>query len=576
MTFDLKLLFNATFLKINGLIFRIFKFLIMKLYLTSFLLLCSLLASAQTAFNQIEKSIDSVFKKYDTRTGPGAAVLIVKDHQIIFKKGYGMANLEYDEPVTPTSVFDIASVSKQFTGYAISTLIQQGKISEDDDIHKYLPDVPQYAHKITIHNLIHHTSGIRDWPMTLNLAGWRWDEGFLFEDIMRMVKYQKNLDFEPGSKFSYSNTGYNLLAEIVHKVSGKPFPQWVKENIFTPLHMNSSIVMSDHQKVIKRLATSYYGNGDGAGKINDALIAYGSSSIYTNTEDLAKWVVFFQKGIESKDPVIERMLQTDLLTTQAKNTYAYGLFIDVMDHGLRSISHDGGWAGYRTLIKNYPDEKFSIILLSNAADFDVDANASGIAKVFLKDKIKAGPQKENLQNAPTVKVNEKQLEKYTGSYQLGTAWYVTFTVENGNLMVQANGEDKFPTDAKSDSVFWVQGYGSSFTFRDIKDKAYTTRYRNIIAKRIVPISVTINQLNAYVGKYHSEELEIDYKVTLDNGRLSIYQIRLGDVPLDPDLGINDQFSTRIGSISFTRDAQGKVNGLNVSGGRPKNIRFVKL
>jgi len=548
----------------------------MKICLTSLMVLCALLASAQNNQPKIETSIDSVFKNYDTKTAPGVAVLIVKDQQVIFKKGYGMANLEYDVPITPESVFDIASVSKQFTGYAISMLIQQGKISENDDIHKYLPDVPQYAQKITIHNLIHHTSGIRDWPMTLNLAGWRWDEDYLFEDIMRMVKHQKDLDFEPGSKFSYSNTGYNLLAEIVGKVSGKPFPQWVKENIFTPLNMNSSIVMDNHQKVIKHLATSYYGNGDNAGKINDALIAYGSSSIYTNTEDLSKWVIFFQKGIESKDPVIERMLQTDVLTTRAKNTYAYGLFIDDTDHGLRSISHDGGWAGYRTLIKNYPDEKFSIILLSNADDFNVDARGLEVAKVFLEDKIKAGQQRENLQNIPTVKVNEKQLQKYTGSYQLGTGWYVTFTVENGNLMVQANGEDKFSTAAKSDSVFWVQGYGSSFTFRDIKDKAYTTKYRNIIAKRIVPVTVTTNQLSEYAGRYHSEELETDYRVVLNNGKLSIYQIRLGDVPLDPDLAINDQFSTRIGSISFTRDAQGKVNGLNVSGGRPKNIRFVKL
>jgi hypothetical protein len=122
----------------------------------------------------------------------------------------------------------------------------------------------------------------------------------------------------------------------------------------------------------------------------------------------------------------------------------------------------------------------------------------------------------------------------------------------------------------------VQDYGSSFTFRDIKDKAYTAKYRNIIAKRIVPISVATNQFNDYVGRYRSEELETDYRVTSDNGKLSIYQIRLGDVPLDPDLAINDQFSTRIGSISFTRDAQGKVNGLNVSGGRPKNVRFVKI
>ena len=164
--------------------------------------------------------------------------------------------------------------------------------------------MPQYAQKITIHNLLHHTSGIRDWPMALNVAGWRWDEDFLFDDIMRMVKHQKDLDFAPGSKYSYSNTGYNLLAVIVEKVSGKPFPQWVKENIFIPLNMNSSLVMDNHQKVIKHLATSYYGNGDGAGKINDALIAYGSSSIYTTVEDLSKWVIHFQQASGDKRPGI--------------------------------------------------------------------------------------------------------------------------------------------------------------------------------------------------------------------------------------------------------------------------------
>lgn len=547
----------------------------MKIHLTLPVILCALFASAQNNSPHNQKEVDSVFKNYDTKTGPGVAVLVLKDQKVIFEKGYGMANLEYDVPITPASVFDIASVSKQFTGYAISTLLQQGKISEKDDIHKYLPDVPQYAGKITIHNLIHHTSGIRDWPMSLNIAGWRWDEDFLFEDIMRMVKHQKDLDFEPGSKFSYSNTGYNLLAVIVEKVTGEPFPQWIKKNIFVPLNMNSSIVLDNHQKVIKHLATSYYGNGDTAGKINDALIAYGSSSIYTSVEDLSKWVIHFQQALESKDPVFQRMIQYDTLTTNARNTYGYGLFMNDNDHGLLSISHDGGWAGYNTIIENFPNEKFSVILLSNAAGFDPESYAFALAKVFLKDKIKEGPAKENLQTLPTVKVNESQLQKYTGSYQLGTGWYVTFTLENAQLMVQANGEDKFPTEAKSDTVFWVQGYGSSFTFKDIKDKARTAKYRNIIAKRITPITVTSDQLKDYAADYHSEELQTDYKITVKDNKLSIYHIRLGDVTLDTDLAIKDQFSSSVGSVLFVHNTEGKITGFKLSGGRPKNIWFEK-
>src|SRR6185312_6459891 len=172
-------------------------------------------------------------------------------------------NLEYDQPITPTTVFDIASVSKQFCGFAISTLIQEGKISPDDDIHKYLPWVPQFGKTITVRNLIHHTSGLRDWPEALHAAGWRWDEAFRYEDIIRMVGKQRELDFDPGSKYQYSNTGYNLLAEIVTKVSGKPFPQWIAEHIFKPLGMNESVVMSDYSNVVKHLASSYYTENDG-------------------------------------------------------------------------------------------------------------------------------------------------------------------------------------------------------------------------------------------------------------------------------------------------------------------------
>jgi len=193
----------------------------MKHFFTLLLIVAALAGcSAQTLPVTLQTGIDSLFKDYAKPDGPGVAVLIVKDGKVVFEKGYGMANLEYNMPITPTSVFDIASVSKQFTGYAISTLIQQGKVSPADDIHKYLPDVPDFGKKITIHNLIHHTSGLRDWPEGLHAAGWRWDESFTYDDIMRMVSKQHDLDFIPGSQYQYSNTGYNLLAAIVAKISG--------------------------------------------------------------------------------------------------------------------------------------------------------------------------------------------------------------------------------------------------------------------------------------------------------------------------------------------------------------------
>lgn len=546
----------------------------MKRYYTLILLLSCLSVIAQNNPDSLQSDIDILFNAYTRESRPGVAVLIVKDGEVLFKKGYGMANLEYDLPIAPATVFDIASVSKQFTGFAISTLIQEGKISPDDDIHKYLPDVPQFGKKITIRNLIHHTSGLRDWPATLHAAGWRWDEGFKYEDIMRMVKLQRELDFDPGTQYSYSNTGYNLLAAIVAKVSGKTFPEWMDEHIFKPLNMHSSQVPADYSKVIRNLASSYNFNGNEYYKANDALTAYGSSSIFTTVEDLSRWMIQFQQALDRKDPVYVRMIETGELNNKEKIDYAYGLAVN-NNKGVRNISHTGGWAGFRTIISSYPEQKVTIILLSNNSDFNPNENANAIAKLFFKDKIEPEQKREDVSKLPTVNVDTLVLKKYTGSYQLGSGWYVTFTLENGRIMVQANGEDKFPTDVKSDTVLWVPAYHSSVTFREIKDKAGALKYRNIIAPRVIPLKVDPSQLNQYVGTYYSEELETAYRFSVENGKLLAHHMRLGDFTFESDLVVAEKFSSDNGTINFFKEDSKKIAGFRLSNGRIKNILFKK-
>jgi CubicO group peptidase (beta-lactamase class C family) len=545
----------------------------MKKHFIVVLLLSCVQCIAQTP-DSLETNINRLFTQYNHPGTPGAAVLVVQNGQIIFKKGYGSANLEYDIPVAPNTVFDIASVSKQFTGFAISTLIQEGKISPDDDIRQYLPEVPQFSKTITIRHLIHHTSGLRDWPATLHAAGWRWDETFSFEDILRMVSLQRELDFEPGSKYSYSNTGYNLLAALVAKVSGKTFPDWMKEHVFIPLQMNATLALEDHTKVIPRLASSYYHDGKEYHKSNDALTALGSSSIFTTVEDLSKWVIYFQQQLDKKNPVFIRMIETDSLNNKRPINYAYGLEIN-KTNGITNISHDGGWAGFRTTISNYPDQKLSIILLGNIGSFDPNGNAQAIAKLLLKGKLPGSSAREDLSKLPTIKGDPSLLRKFTGSYQLDEGWYVTFTLEDGRIMVQANGEDKFPTDIKSDTVLWVPAYSSSVTFRDIKDEAGALKYRNIIAKRVVPITVDSIQLTQYAGTYYSEELETAYKLSIKNGNLIAHHIRLGDFDFHPDLAIADQFSSYNGAIHFLKAGPGNITGFRLSNGRIKNILFKK-
>lgn len=544
-------------------------------YIFSFLMaLTGIAACGQSLSEAMEKKIGVIFEQYDNKTAPGCAVLIVKEGRIVFSKGYGMANLEDGVPVTPATVFDIASVSKQFTGYAISTLIGEGRISANDEIHKYLPDVPQFASPVTIRNLIHHTSGLRDWPATLHAAGWRWDESFRYEDILRMVGQQKDLDFPAGTEYQYSNTGYNLLAAIVAKVSGETFPVWISEHIFQPLGMKDSRVLVDPSEVIPHLACSYRREGESYHKSTDQLTAWGSSSIFTTVEDLAKWVSFFQRGLDSKDPVILRMVETDTLTNGQPVGYGYGLEVS-NDKGMRNISHTGGWASFATIISNYPDAHLSIILLSNSGGFDPGDKAGKVAAILLNRGEAAGPVQEDLGKRPTVPVDSQLLKKYLGVYQLGPNWFVRFTLENGNMMAQANGEGKFWADMKSDSVLWVPGYGSTVTFLDVRDRANAIRYHGKVAPRVEPLDTNGRVLSDYSGTYYSPELEVTYVLSVRSGKLMMHHMRLGDGDIDPDIVTRDAFSSPVGIMRFTRDGRGVVNGFSLSAGRPRNIRFEK-
>ena len=540
------------------------------------LLLGPLSGSAQQPTDTLIHAMDAIFEPYSKNSGPGCAVAVVKNGQVIFSKGYGMANLEYDIPITAATIFDIASVSKQFTGLAVSMLIEQGKISLDDDIHKYLPDIPRFDRTITIQQLLHHISGIRDWPQTLHAAGWRWDEVFSFEDIMRMVKYQVDLDFEPGSQYSYSNTGYNLLAAVVEKVTKQRFREWTDSAIFTALGMRSSHFRDDPAKIIKNLAYSYTPGVNGFANIPGELTAYGSSSLFTSVDDLSKWVIHFQQQVTAKNPVYLRMLTAGTLNNGDKVPYGFGLGLGE-DRGLKTISHTGGWAGYRTIITNYPDEQLSIIILSNAADFDPTGYAQKVADLLLKGKFRiTNKTPENLSKLPNVQVDSSLLKKYAGSYQLGPGWIVTLTLENGRLMTQANGEDKFPTEAKSDSVFWIDAYGASMTFvQDPGGHVDLLKYKSILAKRITPVAHDPATYPGYRGVYYSKELATEYVVDTAGNKLFMHHMRLGKFELLPDLSDSDQFSGEIGSIKFFKNEKGELSGFKLSGGRIKNIRFNK-
>jgi CubicO group peptidase (beta-lactamase class C family) len=335
-----------------------------RLILLNFVLACLTNYSySQTLNDSLAVKVDSIFQRFNSKSKPGAVVAIIENGKVAFEKCYGMANLEYDIPLTTSSAFDIASVSKQFTGFAISTLIEEGKINLNDDVRKYLPQVPSFGKPITIKHLLYHTSGLRDWSGALQTAGWRYTELASFNDVMKMVSKQKELDFETGTQYSYCNLGYNLLAAVIEKVSGQSFKNWTKENIFRKLGMNSSSFWDDNSLMTKNMAYSYYLDNGEYGNYPNVNTAYGSSTLRTTLDDLTKWVIFFQNAILSKKPVIVRMIQNGTLDNGDPLNYGFGLEVRYKNTDPDIIFHTGAWAGYRTIIKNHINDKISFIVL---------------------------------------------------------------------------------------------------------------------------------------------------------------------------------------------------------------------
>ena len=536
------------------------------------MLLTPLVGLTQAVPDSLELKVDAVFQEYNSQMSPGAVIAIFSNGKVILKKGYGMSNLEHGIQNSPSTVFDIASLSKQFTGYAISTLIQEGKITVNDDIRKYLPFVPDFGKTITINHLLHHTSGLRDWPETLGLAGWHEDDACSFEDIMRMVKHQKDLDFEPGTRYSYSNTGYNLLAAIVEKITGNSFRQWMQDNVFNKLKMDASIIPEHHNTIIKDLADSYVWSDNKLVKCSDQLIAYGSSSMFTSLNDFTKWNIFFEEQLNKKNPVFTRMLEAGRLNNGDTVYYGFGLGLN-KDGEQKRIAHTGWWSGFKSISVYYPDNRLSIIIFSNSGNFLQRQYAEKIADIMLHRKTDYKAAEVNIKNEKDVKLNIDLVKKYVGTYQLGTDWTISISIENDQLMCRSYGESAYPMTAKSDSTFWVDAYNNAITF--LKDGSrYLLKYRTTVAKQIATYSASNEELNNHTGTYYSEELTTEYILTYKDGKLWMYHIRMGEIQLFPESD-GESFGSSMGIFKFIKNDKLEVIGFYVTGSRVKNIHFIK-
>jgi len=532
---------------------------------------------------KLNDKVDELFSIWDSPSTPGASVAVIKDGAIIYKKGYGMSNLEYDIKNDPTTVFHIASVSKQFTVFSILLLQKEGKLSLDDDIRNYIPEVPDFGKTITLRHLATHTSGLRDQWSLVTMAGWHMDDLITTEQILKMVSKQKELNFNPGEELVYCNTGFTLLAEVVARVSGKTFAQFTDENIFKPLKMSHTLFYDDHQKIVKNRAYSYALDVDGYKKQVLNYETVGATSLFTTAEDLSLWAMNFDAPKVGDATIIEMMNTPAVLNNGKKQGGALGQFVGKYK-GLNEIEHGGADAGFRSFLTRFPDEHFAVVVLSNTAEFNSENIAHKIVDIYLADKIKEEKKEkkeekiaEDTGNAITV--SEELLESYVGNYELNEGFVLNVSRTAGELFVQPTQQPLFKLKALSTNEFKITTIEATMTFvPDAEGKISSTTLKQggqvMNAPRLKAFDAKTVDLNTFTGRFYSEELSTQYTLVVKEGTLFAQHYRLSDIELTPSK--QDNFTTMFGSMEFVRDANGAISGFKLSSGRVKNLLFKKI
>ncbi len=371
-------------------------------------------AGAQAIPDSIAKKIDSLYSQWNSPRSPGAVIGVIRNDSLIYVKGYGMANLEYAIPNSPETIFHMASISKQFTAYAVLMLAKSGRLSLEDDIRKYLSWFPDLKEKITIRQLLNHTSGIRDQWQLLAISGTRLDDVITQDQIIKLLSRQQALNSKPGEKYNYCNSGFTMLAEIVKSVTGKTLRQYTDSAIFKPLGMNSTHFHDDYTEIEKNRAYSYQRKS--GVQFSNSVLSYsnsGATSLFTNMNDLSKWVMNFYRYTISEPKDIEQLTQRGKLNNGYEINYALGIS-NGLYKGRRQFSHGGADAGYRTYLSVFPDDKMGFLVFSNLADFPTNS-LSTVTDFFLKD-ISVIKEQPKIDSSLAVVKDSNSIKKFLGNY----------------------------------------------------------------------------------------------------------------------------------------------------------------
>ncbi len=543
------------------------------------------LVSLNVAHTQQNNDIDALFEKFNNTDTPGIAISVIKDGKAIYQKGFGMANLEYGIPITTKTKFHVASLSKQFTAFMILKLEEEGLLSINDDVRKYIPELPDYGKTITINHLLTHSSGIRDQWRLLELAGWRLDDVIKTEQVFKLIKNQKELNFSPGDNFMYSNSGFTLLAIIVERLTKTSFADYAKQTIFEPLQMSDSFFYDDHEELVSNRAYSYKKVNGKLKKSHLNFATVGPTSLFTTVEDMTKWAINFQNRTIGNERILRSMNQRGQKNDGSVSSYAKGQF--VRDHkGFKMIYHSGSDAGYRSYFARFPDLGYQFILFANASYINAYDETVKLIAYYLQDNY---PKNEN---NPTknvafqydkdtfINLANAEMKKFEGTYfDREEKQYWNVSMQNDTLYCKGG---ILPEDMKLHPI-GKKNFKITETSYDISVNFKENEYEEpILEFRIPDIMwlwlIKVDKINPseYLGSYYCDELKTQYDLIKKEDELYLTHQQLDDIKITQ---INKAYfsstNRNFSDIRFKRNNLGKITEFSVSNGGIKNITFLR-
>jgi|AntAceMinimDraft_9_1070365.scaffolds.fasta_scaffold24704_2 CubicO group peptidase (beta-lactamase class C family) len=539
------------------------------------------ITNAEPLGNTPEIQINQILNALYFTDGPGGAVAVVHKGKIIYTTAYGMANLTHMNPFTTETLSNIGSVSKQFTGFAIALLEKEGKLSFDDDIRMYIPECPDFGQPVTIRHLLNQTSGYREIKRTFGMKGIRGD--WTKEELIQQIQNQKESQNSPGSEFSYTNTSYILLAELVERVSGVSFREWMKANIFDSLGMNNTSVNSPIyatiQRVVPNSAQGYYKMRGEYGHVIDEQALYGASSIYSSVIDLSKWLQNFASAEIGGEEIISNMTTKGILTNGDTIDYAFGLFVD-KQNGLLHYYHDGFDGFHWTELSYYPEIEAGIIILNNCRIFPTVS--SKIFEAFFGEftKTEKVVAVQDSKKSKYHEVDPSLLDAYSGRYSAkeDDRIIVTFVRNDKILSTHVISSRLLPSNFNltpvNDTLFINNNIDVSATFQlnDSRqvDQVFFKYSEDFTLNRLVLFDPSAQDLLAFAGIYYSPELISVYTITIEEDHLTLTipnGLARNLEPKYPDTFTGENY----GEYRFERNKDGIISGFVV-----QNVHFEKL